>query len=87
MGKKIYTEEFKRKMVNLYEAGQTQKSIVQRYKISQSALTRWVKQYKSIIVDNDVVCAMDIHYLKEKNQKLLEENELLKKVYAIVTSR
>ena len=87
MGKKIYTEEFKRKMVNLYEAGQTQKSIVQRYKISQSALTRWVKQYKSIIVDNDVVSAMDIHYLKEKNQKLLEENELLKKVYAIVTSR
>ena len=44
-----YDEEFKRTLVNLYQSGgKTQAALCKEYGVSQTALTRWIKQYSTV---------------------------------------
>ena len=81
-----YDEEFKRTLVDLYHNGKTQASLIKEYGVSQTALTRWIKQYSTVETeDGDVLTAKQIKELQKRNAQLEEKNLILKKAIAIFT--
>ncbi len=81
-----YTEEFKKSVVSLYSNGKTQSQLCEEYGISSSALSRWIKMYSEVKVDDgSVMTAKQIKELQKKNALLEEENIILKKALAIFT--
>ena len=43
-----YDEGFKQTLMEFYHNGKTQASLIKEYEISQSALTKWIKQYSTV---------------------------------------
>lgn len=83
---KKYDEDFKRSLVNLYHGGKTQTSLSKEYGVSFTALSRWVKQYSEVkIEDGSILTARQVKELQKKNALLEEENLILKKAIAIFT--
>lgn len=83
---KRYDEDFKRTLVDLYHNGKTQASLVKEYGVSQTALTRWIKQYSTVDTgDGEVLTAKQVKDLQKRMAQLEEENQILKKAIAIFT--
>lgn len=81
-----YDEEFKKSLVDLYHNGRTQASIVKDFGVSQSALTKWIKQYSTVkTVDGEVLTALQVKDMQKRLAELEEENLILKKAIAIFT--
>ena len=81
-----YTEEFKKSVVMLYSNGKTQAQLCEGYGISSSALSRWIKAYSEVKVDDGtVMTARQVKELQKRNALLEEENVILKKALAIFT--
>lgn len=82
-----YDEEFKRTLVNLYQSGgKTQAALCKEYGVSQTALTRWIKQYSTVETDNgEILTAKQVKELQRRNAQLEEELMILKKALAIFT--
>lgn len=81
-----YDEDFKRSLVNLYHGGKTQTALTKEYGVSYSALSRWIKQYSEVRLDDDtIMTAKQIKDLQKRNAQLEEENLILKKAIAIFT--
>lgn len=79
-------EDFKRTLVDLYHNGKTQVSLVKEYGVSQTALSKWIKQYSTVETeDGEVLTARQIKELQQRNARLEEENLILKKAIAIFT--
>ena len=77
---KRYDEEFKRTLVDLYHNGKTQASLIKEYGISQTALTKWIKQYSTVETDNgEILTAKQVKELQKRMAQLEEENQILKK--------
>ena len=83
-----YDETFKKKIVALHQNGKTQTELSKEYGISVSAISRWIKLYSEVRVDdNTVMTAKQIKELQKRNAQLEEENIILKKALAIMTPR
>lgn len=82
-----YDEEFKRTLVNLYQSGgKTQAALCKEYGVSQTALTRWIKQYSTVETDDgEILTAKQVKELQRRNAQLEEELMILKKALAIFT--
>ena len=82
-----YDEEFKRTLVNLYQSGgKTQTALCKEYGVSQTALTRWIKQYSTVKTDDgEILTAKQVKELQKRNAQLEEELMILKKAIAIIT--
>lgn len=81
-----YDEEFKKTIVELYNSGKTQASLIREYDISQSAISKWIKQYSSVTLDNgEVLTSKQIKQLQKRNAMLEEENLILKKAFSLFT--
>ena len=81
-----YDEDFKRSLVNLYHGGKTQTALTKEYGVSYSALSKWIKQYSEVRLDDDtIMTAKQIKDLQQRNAQLEEENLILKKAIAIFT--
>ena len=82
-----YDEEFKHTLVNLYQTGgKTQAALCKEYGVSQTALTRWIKQYSTVETDDgEVLTAKQVRELQKRNAQLEEELLILKKAIAIFT--
>ena len=82
-----YDEEFKRTLVNIYQTGgKTQVALCKEYGVSQTALTRWIKQYSTVETDDgEVLTAKQVRELQKRNAQLEEELLILKKAIAIFT--
>ena len=81
-----YDEDFKKSLVDLYRNGRTQASIIKDFGVSQSALTKWIKQYSTVkTVDGDIMTAQQIKEMQKRLAELEEENLILKKAIAIFT--
>lgn len=75
-----YDDEFKQNLVNLYQSGKTQTDIAKEYGVSDSALTRWVKQFSEVRLNDDqILTVQQIKQLQKRNAKLEEENLILQK--------
>ena len=61
-----YDEDFKRTLVNLYQSGgKTQATLCKEYGVSQTALTRWIKQYYTVETNNgEVMTAKQVKELQ-----------------------
>ena len=69
-----------------HQNGKTQTQLAKEYGISLTAISRWVKQYSEIKIDDDtVMTAKQIKELQKRNAILEEENLILKKAIAIFT--
>lgn len=83
-----YDETFKKNIVALHQNGKTQTELSKEYGISVSAISRWIKLYSEVRVDdNTVMTAKQIKELQKRNAQLEEENIILKKAFAIMTPR
>ena len=83
-----YDETFKKNIVALHQNGKTQTELSKEYGISVSAISRWIKLYSKVRVDdNTVMTAKQIKELQKRNAQLEEENIILKKALAIMTPR
>ena len=82
-----YDEDFKRTLVNLYQSGgKTQTALCKEQGVSQTALTRWIKQYATVETDDgEVMTAKQVKELQRRLAQLEEENLILKKAIAIFT--
>ena len=86
---KTYTEEFKKTIVELYEAGNKTKSeLAREYGTSECNIRTWIKKYGKIktstgeITNNDEIIKM-----KKKMLEIETENEILKKALAIFSKQ
>lgn len=83
-----YDDEFKKSIVALYRSGKTQSQISKDYGISISAVSRWIKLYSEVKIDDDtILSAKQIKELQKRNAQLEEENLILKKrlPYSLLT--
>ena len=76
-----YDEDFKRTLVNLYQSGgKTQALLCKEYRVSQTALARWIKQYSTVETDDgQILTARQVKELQRRNAQLEEELMILKK--------
>ena len=86
---KTYTEEFKKTIVELYEAGnKTKTELAREYGTSECNIRAWIKKYGKIktstgeITNNDEIIKM-----KKKMLEIETENEILKKALAIFSKQ
>ena len=78
---KSYTPEFKQQIVDLYHAGGTSYSQLEReYGVNRSTISGWVKQLSPIKVsEEETVTIKEYKVLQKEIQRLKIENEILKK--------
>ena len=83
-----YDETFKKNIVALHQNEKNQTELSKEYGISVSAISRWIKLYSEVKVDdNTIMTAKQIKELQKRNAQLEEENIILKKALAIMTPR
>ena len=82
---KTYTEEFKKTIVELYEAGnKTKAELAREYGTSECNIRGWIKKYGKIKTSTGEITTNDeILKLQKENQEIKMENEILKKALAI----
>ena len=70
----------------MYQNGKSQTQIAREYGVSLSALSRWIKLFSEVkLNDQTVMTAKQIKELQKRNALLEEENLILKKAIAIFT--
>ena len=81
-----YNDEFKKSLVSMYENGKSQSQLAREYGVSLSALSRWIKLFSEVKLDDEtIISAKQIRELQKRNAALEEENTILKKALAIFT--
>lgn len=85
MGKKQYTQEFKNKIVDLYNLGWTVNDLSKKYGVSVVSVYRWAKNRELSPVENNkkFICS-NYKEIKKENLKLKKEVEILKKAMEIL---
>lgn len=86
--KKVYDEDFKKMIVELYENKKPVVEIKREYGVAEASLYRWIKEYGKIKVENNQITTNhEIKRLKKELAQAKEENEILKKAVAIFTQK
>lgn len=84
MGYKVYEEEFKKTIVQLYENGKKISELEEEYGIGHSNIRNWINKYGSITTSTGETTNNDeILKLRKELQQVQMENEILKKAVAI----
>ncbi|MBS4869824.1 MAG: helix-turn-helix domain-containing protein [Eubacterium sp.] len=69
-------------MVALYQSGKSQSKISKDYEVSISAVSRWIKLYSEVKIDDDtILSAKQIKELQKRNAQL--ENDALPKLSSL----
>ena len=85
---KSYDEDFKKTIVNLYEAGKRKSELTREYGVSYAHVDNWIKKYGTIVTSTGEVTNNDeIIKLKKKLHEAQLENEILKKAVAIFSKK
>lgn len=86
--KKVYDEDFKKMIVELYENKKPVAELKREYGLGEATLYRWIKEYGKIKVsNNETTTNHEIKRLKKELAQAKEENEILKKAVAIFTQK
>lgn len=82
---KVYDENFKKTMVELYESGQKVQDLVSEYGVSDAAIYTWIKRYGTVQgkTKEEPFSYDDYLKLQKEMKRMKEENEILKKAMAI----
>ena len=83
-----YSEEFKKQMVELYNAGKPSGELIQEYKLTASTFYKWVKNYNQSgsfkMKDNQSEYQKQLKLLEKENKQLKMENDILKQAALIM---
>ena len=85
--RKTYTDEFKTMIAELVLSGKSVKEVSDEYSLSQTAILIWVKKKTPIDVKGDTTNLEEILKIKKENERLKDENEILKKAMAIFATK
>ena len=85
---KLYTDEFKKQIVALYNNGKSPSSIIKEYGIARATLYKWVKEFNNTgsfkAKDNRTDEENELIKLRKENQQLKMENDILKQAALII---
>lgn len=83
-----FTDEFKKQIVSLYEAGKKVSLISREYEISTPTIYKWIKEYNTTgsfrYEDNISVEAKELKQAKKRIAELEMENDILKQAALIM---
>lgn len=86
--RRIFTDEFKNQMVQLYLNGKTKATILKEYELTPSSLDRWIFQHEQSgsfkEKDNRSDAENELIKLRKENQHLKMENDILKQAALIL---
>ena len=86
--KKVYDEDFKKMIVELYENKKPVCELKREYGLADATIYRWINEYGKIKTETgEITNTHEIKRLKKENLKLKEELEILKKAIAIFTPK
>ncbi len=89
--RRAFSAEFKRQMVDLYEAGKPFTDIVREYDLTTSSLRRWVTQSRNSgsfkEADNRTPEQSELIALRKENRQLKMENDILKQAALIFAQK
>ena len=82
---KRYPEEFKKQIVDFYNAGTSVAKLASEYGLIEQTIYKWIKLYSPIAETNEgeTVSMKEYKELQKKMAQLEMENEILKKATAI----
>lgn len=85
--RRVYTDEFKQQIVNLYNAGHTRMDLCREYELTPSAVGKWIKQSSNSgsfkTKDNRTTEEIKLLTLQKENKQLKMENDILKQAALI----
>jgi len=86
--RRIFTPEFKKQMVQLYQNGKTKRAIIDEYDLTPSSLDRRIQQDENSGSfkgkDNRSLEQQELLKLRKENKQLLMENDILKQAALIM---
>lgn len=86
--RRTYSDEFKQKMVELYNNGKPRAELIREYELTPSALSSWINKYNSTgsfnIDDNRSEEEKELIKLRKEVQRLRMENDILKQAALIM---
>ena len=86
--RRTYTDEFKQKIVELYNSGKPRAELIREYELTPSALAPWINKYNKTgsfrIEDNRSEEEKELIRLRKENQRLKMENDILKQAALIM---
>ena len=89
--RRTYSDEFKQKMVELYNSGKPRAQLIREYELTPSALASWINKYNATgsfnIDDNRSEEEKELIKLRKENQRLRMENDILKQVALIMEQK
>lgn len=85
--RRVFSQEFKRQVVELYKSGKPRKDIIADYDLTPSAFDKWVRQYDEPEANEEdeglTAEQKEIRELRKENAQLKLENEILKQAALI----
>ena len=86
--RRTYSDEFKQKIVGLYNSGKPSAELIREYELTPSALSSWINKFNSTgsfnIEDNRSDAEKELIKLRKENQRLKMENDILKQAALIM---
>ena len=86
--RRIFTEEFKNQMVQLYLNDKPRQEIIREYELTPSTFNKWLNQSQTSgsfkEKDNRSPAEIELLMLKKENQHLKMENDILKQAALIL---
>jgi transposase len=88
---KQYTDEFKAQIAQLRQSGKSMEELSREYRLSQSSIHRWTKQYansgKFGVKANLTQDEKQLRELQKENKQLRMENDILKQAALIMARK
>ncbi|GHU45025.1 transposase [Clostridia bacterium] len=88
---RYYTDEFKKKIVELRKNGKPLIEIAKENGIARSSISTWMNQYENSgkwgIKDNLSDSEKELRTLRKENKQLLMENDILKQAALIMARK
>lgn len=86
--KRVFTNQFKHQMVQLYNSGKSRSEIIKEYDLTPSAFDKWVSRTNATgsakEADNRTPEEIELIKLRKETQKLKMENDILKQAALIL---
>jgi transposase len=83
-----YTDEFKQKIVSLYNNGKARVELIREYELTASSLAKWIEYYNKTgsfkVADNRSEAENRLLELEKENRQLKMENDILKQAALIL---
>lgn len=86
--RRVYTDEFKKQIVSLYDSGRRRVDLIREYDLSKSSFDHWVQQYRNSgsfkTKDNRSPEENELIRLRRENKRLQMELDIVKQAALIL---